>query len=112
MYNADQNGNKTGNAIANLKFGENGYEDSLLKDGVFKPTEAGKKYVVVYEARDKAGNIAESQETVIEVVEGTPTYTANPFNDFVKTALIVVACLAGLGLIILIFVRPKERSLK
>ncbi|MBE5748479.1 MAG: hypothetical protein E7344_02485 [Clostridiales bacterium] len=112
LYNADSNGNKTGSAIANLKFGEDGYEDSLLKDGVFKPTEAGKKYVVVYEARDKAGNIAESQETVIEVVEGTPTYTANPFNDFVKTALIVVACLAGLGLIILIFVRPKERSLK
>ncbi|MBR2302434.1 MAG: hypothetical protein IKA42_01375 [Clostridia bacterium] len=112
LYNADSNGNKTGSPIANLKFGEDGYEDSLLKDGVFKPTEAGKKYVVVYEACDKAGNVAESQETVIEVIEGTPTYTANPFNDFVKTALIVVACLAGLGLIILIFVRPKERSLK
>lgn len=112
LYNADENGNKVGEAIANLKFGELGYDESLLKDGVFTPTEAGKKYVIVYEACDKAGNVATSEQTVIEVVEGTPTYTANPFNDFVKTALIVVACLAGLGLIVLIFVKPKETSLK
>lgn len=112
LYEADANGNKVGEAIANLKFGELGYDESLLKDGVFTPTEAGKKYVIVYEACDKAGNVATSEQTVIEVIEGTPTYTANPFNDFVKTALIVVACLAGLGLIVLIFVKPKETSLK
>lgn len=108
LYNADENGNKVGEAIANVKFGELGYDESMLKDGVFTPDQAGKKYVVVYEACDKAGNVSASQQTVIEVIEGTPTYTANPFNDFVKTALIVVACLAGLGLIVLIFVKPRE----
>ena len=113
LYEADADGKADlTKEIKNVKFGEEGYDESLLKDGVFTPTETGKKYVVVYEARDKADNVATSQQTVIEVIEGTPTYTANPFNDFVKTSLIVVACLAGLGLIVLIFVRPKQTSLK
>ena len=112
LYKADENGNKVGDAIANVKYGEEGYDESELQDGVLTPSEIGAKYVVVYEAQDKDGNVAEIKSTVITVVEGTPSYTANPFNDFVKTALIVTACLAGLGIIILIFVKPRERSLK
>ena len=110
LYAVDEQGNRT--EVKNVKLGEEGYDESLLKDGVLTPAEAGAKYVVVYEARDNAGNVAANEEMEIEVVESAPTYTANPFNDFVKTALIVVACLAGLGIIILIFVRPKESTLK
>lgn len=110
LYAVDEQGNRT--EVKNVKLGEEGYDESLLKDGVLTPAQAGTKYVVVYEARDNAGNIAANEEMEIEVVESTPTYTENPFNNFVKTALIVVACLAGLGIIILIFVRPKESTLK
>ena len=53
-----------------------------------------------------------SRHPHIKVVEGTPDYAANPWNDFFVTALIVIACLAGTGIIILIFVKPKERELR
>ena len=69
-------------------------------------------FVIVYQARDLDGNVAEEVETIVKVVEGTPDYSNNPFNDFLRVALIVVACLAGTGIIVLIFVRPKERELK
>jgi hypothetical protein len=110
LYSVDANGNRT--EVKNVKYGEDGYDESMLKDGKLTPTEVGAKYVVVYESQDKAGNKAENVEMAIEVIEGTPDYAENPFNTFVKTALIVVACLAGLGIIILIFVQPRERSLK
>ena len=110
LYSVDANGNRT--EVKNVKYGEDGYDESMLKDGKLTPAEAGSKFVVVYESQDKAGNKAQNVEMAIEVIEATPDYVANPFNDFVKTALIVVACLAGLGIIILIFVKPRERSLK
>jgi len=110
LYEVDADGNRT--EVTNYKYGEEGYDEAQLKDGKLTPTEVGKKYVVVYEARDNFGNVAENKEMEIEVVEATPVYTPNPFNEFVKTALIVVACLAGLGLIILFFVKPKQRTLK
>lgn len=102
--------------IKNLKEGDEGYSASLLKDGVLTPnalTPADKdaSYVLVYYARDLDGNET-SAEVMIKVVAGTPTYAPNPWNDFFRTALIVIACLAGTGIIVLIFLRPKNKLTK
>lgn len=101
--------------IKNLTEKDEGYKDSLLKDGVFTPTaltpsDKDASYVLVYYARDLDGNVADPVEVMIKVVEGTPTYAANPWNDFFRTALIVIACLAGTGIIVLIFLRPKKAT--
>ena len=106
-----------GEKIENLVEGQDGYENSILKDGVLTPTEltasdSDGSFILVYQARDLAGNESDPVEVVIKVVEGTPDYAANPWNDFFVTALIVIACLAGTGIIILIFVKPKERELR
>lgn len=116
LYEMNADGTK-GKEIANIKEGEDGYDDSILKDGVLTPTaltpsDKNGSYILVYEARDLDGNVAEPAEVVLKVVEGTPTYADNPWNDFFRTALIVVACLSGTGIIVLIFVKPKERILK
>ena len=116
LYYLNADGSR-GAEIKNLKEGEEGYEDSILKDGVLTPKELTAadldgSFVIVYQARDLDGNVAEEVETIVKVVEGTPDYSNNPFNDFLRVALIVVACLAGTGIIVLIFVRPKERELK
>lgn len=110
LYQIDENGERK--EIKNLKEGEDGYEDNLLKNGVLTPTEvtpSGKdaSFVIVYEARDLAGNVADKVETEIKVVETTPDYVTNPWNDFFRIALIVLACLAGVGIIVLIFLRPR-----
>ena len=116
LYEMNADGSK-GNKIANIRDGEEGYENSILKDGVLTPTaltpdDRDGSYILVYEARDYAGNVADNVEVTIKVVAGTPDYADNPWNDFFRTALIVVACLAGTGIIILIFVKPRERELR
>ena len=116
LYYMNADGSR-GEKIENLLEGQDGYEDSILKDGVLTPTEltasdSDGSFILVYQARDLAGNESDPVEVVIKVVEGTPDYSANPWNDFFVTALIVIACLAGTGIIILIFVKPKERELR
>ena len=116
LYYMNADGSR-GEKIENLLEDQEGYEDSILKDGVLTPTEltasdSDGSFILVYQARDLAGNESDPVEVVIKVVEGTPDYSANPWNDFFVTALIVIACLAGTGIIILIFVKPKERELR
>lgn len=116
LYYMNADGSR-GEKIENLLEDQEGYEDSILKDGVLTPTEltasdSDGSFILVYEARDRVGNVSDPVEVVIKVVEGTPDYAANPWNDFFVTALIVIACLAGTGIIILIFVKPKERELR
>ncbi len=114
LYYMNADGTK-GDVIENLTEDDEGYEDSILKDGVLTPTELTDSdcegsFILVYEARDLSGNVAESVEVILKVVEGD--LETNPWNEFFVTALIVVACLAGTGIIILIFFKPKERELR
>lgn len=88
-----------------------------ITDNTFRPnklTPDGEmySYYVTYKAVDKYGNATEEEIlSYIRIVAYTGDPLENAANDIVEIALIVTACVAGAGLIVLLFVSIKTKSI-
>ncbi len=82
--------------------------DFKIKPTVLTDADGNHSYEVEYTAFDNAGNKSTHTMKVKVVTPKAEDPKPNPTNDALQTTLIVIASLCGLGIVVLLFVKPKK----